>query len=70
MPVIAPGTIEESFYGTIAALNWAERYQGPVVLLGEMALAERSQNIPQPDPSQIVVESRKVYQGDNGYERY
>ena len=70
MPIIAPGTVEESFYGAVAALNWAERYQGPVVLLGEMALAERSQNIPKPDLSKVVVESRKVYQGDNGYQRY
>ena len=70
MPVIAPGTVEESFYAAIAALNWAERYQGPVVLLGEMALAERSQNISKPDLSKIVVEGRKVYHGDNGYQRY
>ena len=66
IPVIAPGTVEECFYAVITAFNWAERYQGPVVMLSEMALAERTQNIPKPDLSKIVVEERKVYKGTNG----
>ena len=70
LPVIAPGTVEECFYGAILALNWAERYQGPVVLMSEMSLAERAQNIPKPDLSTLVVEERKSYHGSNGYLRY
>ena len=70
LPIIAPGTVEECFYAAVAALNWAERYQGPVVLLSEMMLAERAQNIPKPDLSELVVEDRQVYQGSNGYQRY
>jgi 2-oxoglutarate ferredoxin oxidoreductase subunit alpha len=70
MPVIAPGTVEECFYGTVAAFNWAERYQGPVMLLTEMSLAERAQNIPKPDLAKVKVESRKVYSGEDGYLRY
>ena len=70
LPVIAPGTVEECFYGTVAAFNWAERYQGPVILLSEHALAERKQNIPKPDLDELVVEDRKVYRGSNGYHRY
>lgn len=70
MPIIAVGTVEECFYGAIKALNWAERYQGPVVLMTEMALAERVQNIPMPDLSKINVEERLTYNGDNGYKRY
>jgi 2-oxoglutarate ferredoxin oxidoreductase subunit alpha len=70
MPVIAVGTVEEAFFGTIKAFNWAERYQGPVVLMTEMSLAERVQNIPKPDLASVQVESRKVYQGSNGYNRY
>ena len=70
LPVIAPGTVEECFYAAVLALNWAERYQGPVVLMSEMSLAERAQNIPIPDPSKITVEERKVYQGNDGYLRY
>ena len=70
LPIIAPGSVEECFYAAVKALNWAERYQGPVILMSEMSLAERSQNIPKPDVSKVNVESRKVYEGSNGYLRY
>ena len=70
LPVIAPGTVEECFYAAIMAFNWAERYQGPVVLMSEMSLAERAQNITKPDLSEIVVEERKVHRGSDGYLRY
>ena len=70
LPVIAVGSVEECFYGAIKAVNWAERYQGPVILMTEMSLAERAQNIPKPDLSKVVVENRLVYQGNNGYHRY
>ena len=70
MPVIAPGSVEECFYGAVHALNWAERYQGPVILMSEMSMAERVQNIPRPDLSRVPVEERLVYEGSNGYHRY
>ncbi len=70
MPVIAPGTVEECFFAGAMAINWAERYQGPVILLSEHALSERQQNIAKPDLSKLNVENRKVYQGTNGYHRY
>ncbi|MDA1189650.1 MAG: hypothetical protein O2854_08260 [Chloroflexi bacterium] len=70
MPVIAPGTVEECFYASVMAFNWAERYQGPVMLLSEHSLAERAQNIPRPDLSKVPVENRDVYTGNNGYLRY
>ena len=70
IPIIAVGTVEECFYGAIKAFDWSERYQGPVVLMTEMALAERAQNIPKPDLSKIQVKGRQVYQGTNGYRRY
>ena len=70
MPVIAVGTVEEAFFGAIKALNWAERYQGPVILMTEMSLAERVQNIQKPDLTQVHVEQRQTYQGNNGYNRY
>ncbi len=70
LPIIAAGTVEECFYGAVTALNWAERYQGPVILLTEMTLAERVQNIPMPDLSKLEVTNRKVYQGANNYHRY
>ena len=70
MPVIAPGTVEECFYAGHQAVTWAERYQGPVVILSEHMLAERNQNIPKPDISKLNPVSRSVYTGSNGYLRY
>lgn len=70
LPVIAPGTVEECFYAAVTAFNWAERYQGPVVLMSEMSMAERAQNIPKPDLSKLEVENRDVYRGNDGYLRY
>ena len=70
LPVIAPGTVEECFYAAIQAFNWAERYQGPVIILSEHMLSERNQNIPKPDLSKLMVEGRKTYMGTNGYHRY
>ena len=70
LPVIAVGSVEECFYGAIKALNWAERYQGPVILMSEISVADRVQNIPKPDLSKVMEESRDVYRGANGYKRY
>ncbi len=70
MPVIAPGSVEECFFGAVHAFNWSERYQGPVILMSEMSMAERVQNIPRPDLSKIAVENRLTYEGSNGYHRY
>lgn len=70
MPVIAPGTVEECFVAGVMSVNWAERYQGPVVVLSEMALSERRQNIPRPDLKSLAPEKREVYSGTNGYLRY
>ena len=70
MPIIAPGTVEECFYGAVMAFNWAERYQGPVILLSEHMLSERKQNIPKPDLSKLEIEDRLLYTGSNGYNRY
>ena len=70
MPIIAPGSVEECFYAAVKAFNWAERYQGPVILLSEHMLSERKQNIPRPDLSALEVENRAAYTGSNGYNRY
>ena len=68
LPVIAPGSVEECFHAGVAAVNWAERYQGPVILLSEMALSERNQNMRKPDLSNVPVDNREVNQNSNGYE--
>ncbi len=67
MPVLAPGTVEECFYAGALATNWAERYQGPVILVTEFSLAERGENIRKPNLDEISTESRAtVSEGDTG----
>ena len=70
LPVIAPGTVEECWTAGIMGLNWAERYQGPVIVLSEMQLADRAQDIPRPDPGAVVQEHRVVSDGSMGNRRY
>ena len=70
MPIIAPGSVEECFYASVMAFNWAERYQGPVILMSEHMLSERKQNIRKPNLRTLEVEERATYTGSNGYNRY
>ena len=70
LPVIAPGTVEECFYATVAAFNWAERYQGPVILLSEHSLSERERNFKKPDLENVPIENRILYKDGHGYLRY
>ena len=70
VPVIAPGDPEEAFIAAAKAVNWSERYQGPVILLTEASIAERAQDIVMPDPSTITQELRTVSTGAVGNMRY
>jgi 2-oxoglutarate ferredoxin oxidoreductase subunit alpha len=70
LPVIAPGTVDECFWAGAHAIAWAERYQGPVIVLSEAQIAERTQDIVRPDTSKVVVERRVVSTGENGNLRY
>jgi 2-oxoglutarate ferredoxin oxidoreductase subunit alpha len=70
MPVLAPGTIEECFYAAALAQNWAERYQGPVILVTEFGLAERGENIRRPDLSKVSAESRATVSESDTGKRY
>jgi 2-oxoglutarate ferredoxin oxidoreductase subunit alpha len=70
MPVLAPGTIEECFYAGALATNWAERYQGPVILVTEFGLAERGENIRRPDLSEVSTESRATVSESDTGKRY
>ncbi len=70
MPVIAPGTVEECFYAGALSINWAERYQGPVILMQEMSIAERGENITKPNLDDIKEESRSVYGENDTGKRY
>lgn len=70
VPILAPGSVEECFEAGALAVNWAERYQGPVIVMSEFGQAEKGENIRKPDLDAVNVETRSVYNGSNGYARY
>jgi len=58
--VIAPGTVEESFYLTVAAFNIAEKYQVPVFVLSEQALCQSKATLPPLEMSTVTVDRGKL----------
>lgn len=58
--VIAPGTVEESFYLTIDAFNLAERYQLPVFILTEQALCQSKEAIARLQLGDVRVDRGKL----------
>lgn len=72
--VIAPTSVEDCYYQIINALNIAERYQMPVILLSGQALSSRIESIPPipvkdlPYLERIIAEPEK--NDDGAYQRY
>lgn len=58
--VLAAADVADCFYLAVEALNMAERYQNPIVLLSDASLSLRVEAIPRPDLSKIKIENRKV----------
>jgi len=58
--VLAPGTVEESFYLTVAAFNLAEKYQLPVFVLSEQALCQSKETIPRLELGAVQVDRGKL----------
>jgi 2-oxoglutarate ferredoxin oxidoreductase subunit alpha len=64
--VLAPGDPEEAYYLTADALNLAEEYQVPVILLLDKNLSESNFTIPLFEPAKITVEHGKLFEGSKG----
>ena len=58
--VLAPGTIEDSFYLSAEAFNLAEKYQCPVFLLTEQALCQSKATLPRLDLSRVAIDRGKL----------
>jgi 2-oxoglutarate ferredoxin oxidoreductase subunit alpha len=54
--VLASGDIEESFYDTVKAFNFAEKYQVPVIHMLDKAIANSITTCPAFDPSRVKIE--------------
>jgi 2-oxoglutarate ferredoxin oxidoreductase subunit alpha len=63
--VLAPTSVADCFSQTVNAFNLAEKYQTPVVLLGDTLLNVRSESIPRPNLDEIEVVDRILY-SENG----
>ena len=58
--ILAPTSVEDSFYQTIRAFNLAERYQVPVILLSDQSIGYRKATVRMPDLEKIVEVDSKV----------
>jgi len=58
--VLASGDIEEAFYDTIRAFNYAERYQTPVILLLDKYIANSVISIDNLDVKKVKIERGQV----------
>ena len=72
--VIAPGDVEECFYETTRAFNWAEKYQLAVILLVDKYLAESERSIEPFDVDRVKIERGALitgqYTGEGEYKRH
>jgi 2-oxoglutarate ferredoxin oxidoreductase subunit alpha len=58
--ILAPGDVNECFYMTAQALNLAEKYQTPVIVLSDKFLAEGSASVPLFEDRSITIERGKL----------
>lgn len=72
--VIAPDSAEAAFYDTIEALNLAEEFQCPVIVLTDLQIGMAQQTIPHLDYERIIVRRGKLERSSGAegspYKRY
>jgi len=69
--VISSGDHEEAFYDTITAINWAERYQTPVIHILDKFLANTTITLRLPQLEAIVIERGDLLQNPpSNYKRF
>jgi len=59
--VLAPATIEDAFWVTINAFNWAEKYQLPVIILTDQHLASSHATVDPLDLSQVTIDRGMLF---------
>lgn len=78
--VVAPRDVNDCIWTAVGAVNLAEKYQTPVIVLSDQTLSFRTQTIPRPDFRGVPLVQRKqpdveaiqasVEKGGHGYLRY
>jgi 2-oxoglutarate ferredoxin oxidoreductase subunit alpha len=64
--LLAPGDLQEYFYDAFYSFNYADRYQTPVVVLTDKALANNTQSIVKFDESQLVIDRGAIVLNEMG----
>jgi 2-oxoglutarate ferredoxin oxidoreductase subunit alpha len=59
--VLAPATIEDAFWVTVKAFNWAEKYQLPVIILTDQHLASSHATVDSLDLSQVTIDRGTLF---------
>jgi 2-oxoglutarate ferredoxin oxidoreductase subunit alpha len=59
--VLAPATIEDAFWVTVKAFNWAEKYQLPVIILTDQHLASSHATVDPLDLSQVTIDRGMLF---------
>ena len=68
--ILAPRDLEDCFYQAARALNIAEKYQVPVILISDFFLSEHFETIDDLDFSKIKIERGKLLTKWNSSEKY
>lgn len=68
--VLSVENVADCISMTVDALNMAEAYQCPVILLSDGSLAFSNQTIPYPDPTKFPIVRRRYWDGKGEYKRY
>jgi 2-oxoglutarate/2-oxoacid ferredoxin oxidoreductase subunit alpha len=61
--VLASGDLEESFYDTVRAFNYSEKYQTPVIHIVDKALANSDATMPMLDVNKVRIDRGKFTKG-------
>lgn len=61
--ILASGDLEESFYDTVRAFNYSEKYQTPVIHLVDKALANSDTTMPMYDVNKVKIERGALLKG-------
>ena len=68
--VLAPKDLEDCFYQAARALNIAEKYQVPVILMSDFFLSEHFETVDDLDFSKVTIERGKLLTQWNSNEKY
>jgi 2-oxoglutarate/2-oxoacid ferredoxin oxidoreductase subunit alpha len=71
--IVAPGTVEECFYDTIDAFNFAEKYQMPAIILSDKFVGSNVRSVEKFDQNKIKVERfNMIFEGKSevDYKRF